>query len=113
WSEWSSEVKFSTKQAFANVAGVALIATGGNGGTWSYVDDEGQPVAAPGSSFFNSHPVWGGIQDVMIDGQHMVKIPKFYIKRDTISGGAYNGKEGFWISDQPVAGYELHPAFKN
>lgn len=113
WSEWSSEVKFSTKQAFANVAGVALVATGGNGGTWAYIDGDGNPVANPGTSYFNSHPVWGGIQDVMIDGQHMVKIPKFYIKRAVISAGTHSGKEGFWISDQPVAGYELHPAFKN
>jgi hypothetical protein len=111
WSEWSGEVKFSTKQAFANVAGVALVTTGGNGGTWSYIDDDGNPVTNPGTSYFNSHPVWGGIQDVTIDGQAMVKIPKFYIKRAVISGGSHNGKEGFWISDQPVAGYELHPAF--
>lgn len=111
WSEWSSEVKFTTKQAFANVAGVALIATGGDGGTWAYIDDNGNTVANPGTSYFNAHPVWGGIQDVTIDGQAMVKVPKFYIKRAIIASGANAGKEGRWISDQPLPGYKLHPAF--
>ncbi|NYT80867.1 hypothetical protein H0A70_05085 [Alcaligenaceae bacterium] len=111
WSEWSAEVKFTTKAAFANVAGVALITAGGNGGAWAYIDDDGNTVAAPGAAYFNSHPVWGGMQEVTIDGQAMVKIPKFYTRRGLISGGSNNGKEAWWISDQPIAGYELHPAF--
>lgn len=113
WSEWSGEVKFTTKQAFANVAGVALIATGGDGGTWAYIDDDGNTVADPGAAYFNAHPVFGGMQDVLVDGQAMVKIPKFYIKQAVISGGANNGKPAWWVSDQPVAGYEVHPAFKS
>lgn len=95
----------------AIVMGVALLAEGGDGGTWAHIDANGNTVSTPNTAWFNSHPVWGGIQDVTIDGQAMIKIPKFYIRRATISGGANNGKEGFWISDQPVAGYELHPAF--
>jgi len=113
WSEWSSEVKFTTKQAFANVAGVALIATGGDGGTWAYIDDDGNTVADPGAAYFNAHPVWGGMQSVTIDGQAMVKVPKFYAKRAIIASGANAGKEGRWISDQPLPGYKLHPAFMN
>ncbi len=113
WSEYSSEVKITTKQAFANVAGVALITTGGNGGTWAYVDADGATVTAPGTSYFNAHPVFGGIQDVTIDGQAMVRIPKFYIRRATIAAGANAGKEAWWVSDQPVSGYRLHPAFRN
>jgi hypothetical protein len=49
---------------------------------------------------------------VVIDGQNMVKIPKFYIRRATIGSGANTGKEAWWISDQPVDGYVVHPAFK-
>ena len=29
---------------------------------------------------FNKIMPWAGIQSVIIDGQHMVKIPKFYIR---------------------------------
>ncbi|WP_417539569.1 hypothetical protein [Marinobacter sp.] len=113
WSEYSSEVKITTKQAFASVAGVALITTGGDGGSWAYVDADGATVTAPGTAYFNAHPVFGGIQDVTIDGQAMVRIPKFYIKRGTIAAGANAGKEAWWVSDQPVSGYRLHPAFRN
>ena len=95
------------------MAGVALITTGGDGGTWAYIDDAGNTVATPGTAYFNAHPVWGGMQDVSIDGQTMVKVPKFYIKRAVIASGANAGKEGFWISDQPLAGYSIHPAFRN
>ena len=112
WSEWSSEVKITTKQAFAYVSGVALITPGGNGGTWAYVDEDGNTVPDPGGAHFNTHPVWGGMQDVIIDGQYMVKIPKFYIRRATIGSGTNTGKEAWWISDQPVDGYVVHPAFR-
>lgn len=113
WSEWSQEVKITTKQAFANVAGVALLQAGGDGGTWAYVDGDGNTVAAPGTAYFNAHPVFGGMQDVTIDGQAMVRIPAFYLRRAVISGGANAGKEAWWISDQPLPGYRRHPAFRH
>ncbi len=112
WSEWSSEAKITTKQEFAYVFGVALITPGRDGGRWAYVDEDGDTVPDPGAAHFSTHPVWGGMQDVIIDGQYMVKIPKFYIRRATISSGANTGKEAWWISDQPVDGYVVHPAFK-
>lgn len=113
WSEWSNEIKITTRQAFANSSGVALIASGGDGGAWVYIDDAGNTVPAPSAATFNAHPVFGGIYDVTIDGQVMVKIPKFYIKRGLIASGANAGKEGWWISDLPIAGYTIHPAFRN
>lgn len=113
WSEYSSEVKITTKQAFANVAGVALLQAGGDGGTWAYVDGDGNTVAAPGTAYFNAHPVFGGMQDVTIDGQNMVRIPAFYIRRAVIASGANAGKEAWWISDQPLPGYRRHPAFRH
>lgn len=112
WSEWSGEVRVTTAEMFANIVGVALIEAGGDGGTWVYVDENGDTIPTPLASYFDNHPVWGGIQDVTIDGQYMVKIPKFYIRRGTISSGANTGKEAWWISDQPVDGYVVHPAFK-
>ena len=105
-------LQYFASSASDNITGVALLVTGGCGGTWAYVDASGNTVSR-NSTYFNTHPVFGGIQDVMIDGQYMVKIPKFYYKRAIISGGANNGKEAWWISDQPVDGYVVHPAFKS
>lgn len=113
WSEWSAEVRITTKASFASVAGVVLITAGGDGGSWAYVDADGNSIAAPDASYFNNHPIWGGIQDVTLDGQAMVKIPAFYIKRGAIAAGANAGKEAWWISDKPLAGYHRHPAFRH
>ncbi len=113
WSGYSSEVKITTKQAFVNIIGVCCTATGGDGGIWTYVDEAGSTITAPGSTYFNAHPVFGGIQDVTLDSQVMVKIPKFYFKRAIIASGANTGKEAWWVSDQPVSGFEIHPAFRS
>ncbi len=113
WSEYSPEVKITTKQVFANIVGVCCTATGGDGGTWVWVDEAGGTIAAPGSAYFAAHPVFGGMQDVTIDGQAMVKVPKFYYKREVIASGVNAGKEAWWVSDQPVSGFEIHPAFRN
>lgn len=90
----------------AQVMGVALRATGGPGGTWDHVDDTGATIATPSASWFNAHPIFGGMQDVTVDGQAMVEVPKFYVRR-----GTAGGDPAWWISDQPLAGYEVHPAF--
>lgn len=94
----------------ADIIGVVCTATGGGGGTWAYVDSDGEPFTPP-SGYFNLHPVWGGIEDVTIDSQAMVKIPTFYVRRETLSAGTYSGKEGWWISDKPSVGFHVHPAF--
>src|SRR5690606_33015744 len=84
----------------------------GNGGTWAHIDANGNVIANPGTAYFNSHPVWGGMQDVMVDGQYMVNVPKFYIKRGTVSIIPYTDPlPAWWISDQPIAGFELYTAF--
>lgn len=112
WSEWSTESKITTKAAFANVIGIAMLATGGGGGTWSRVDENGATKVTD-ASFFSSHATYGAIQDQVVDGQNMVRIPAFYVKRGTIASGVNAGKKAVWISDQPAAGFTLHPAFKN
>lgn len=96
----------------SNIIGVCCTATGGDGGTWVYVDQSGNTIT-PGASYFNDHPVWGNIEDVTIDSQAMVKIPKFYYKRGVISGGANDGKEAWWISDVLMSGFAIHPAFRS
>ena len=46
------------------------------------------------------------------NGQVMVYIPKFYYKMTPITLDGVNIREGQWsISDAPMAGYTLHPAF--
>ena len=112
WSEWSAESKFTTKAQFANVIGIALLATGGGAGAWARVDENGATKVTD-ASFFSSHSTYGAIQDQVVDGQNMVRIPAFYVKRGTIASGANVGKKAVWISDQPAAGFTLHPGFKN
>lgn len=110
WSEWSGESRFTTKPAFATIIGIALLATGGGSGTWSRVDESGNQIVADGA-YFSSHQTYGQIQGVTIDSQAMVRIPAFYVKAGTIPSGPNAGKRAWWISDQPAAGFELHPAF--
>lgn len=55
---------------------------------------------------------WKGLESLMIDGQAMVKVPKFYIKVGTAPAGTDQaGKKCWWISDTPRTGYHVHPAF--
>ena len=92
------------------VIGVQMTATGGNGGTWAHIDAAGAVLGTQlVTSNFNSHAVFGGMTDVTIDGQAMVKVPKFYFKVGTSAAG----KPAWWISDVPAAGFAVHPAFMN
>lgn len=111
YSEWSAETKFTTKQLFAQPIGLALTSSGGGGGSWQQVDKDGNNTS-PTASYFENHPVFGGIKDVVIDGQDMVEIPKFYYKVGAApSGSDQAGNKVWWISDAPLDGYEPHPAF--
>jgi len=110
WSDWSQETSFVTKDVFANIIGIAMVSSGGGAGTWQNIDADGNNIT-PDASYFNNHPVYGGIEDVTIDSQAMVKIPKFYIKVGTVPSGDQAGKKAWWISDQPVSGFALQPAF--
>ena len=55
------------------------------------------------------------------DGQVMVYQPKFYYKRQILkkvaqtgNGKGYNIKKAnYFVSDNPISGYKLHPAFKD
>ena len=101
----SAEYSKTVSVLAAQVIGVALRATG-SGGTFDHIDESGATIATPSTAWFNGHPVWGGMQEVIVDGQHMVEVPKHYVKR-----GTAGGDPAWWISDQPLAGYEVHPSF--
>ena len=60
---------------------------------------------------FSTKMPWSGITDVTIDGQAMVKIPKFYVRCYTPTSGAYSGKLCREISDVQSDGFHVHPAF--
>lgn len=110
WSDWSQETSFVTKDVFANIVGIAMVTSGGGAGSWQNIDADGNNIS-PDASYFNNHPVYGGIEDATIDSQSMVKIPKFYMKVGTVASGDQAGKKAWWISDSPVSGFSLDPAF--
>ena len=92
------------------VIGVQMTTTGGNGGTWAHIDAAGAVLGTQWTtSNFNSTSVFGGMTDVTIDGQAMVKVPKFYFKVGTSAAG----KPAWWVTDVPTAGFSVHPAFMN
>lgn len=63
-------------------------------------------------TFFDKTYPWAGIKTETIDGQEMVYIPKFYYKTGTAPTGSQQaGKKCLWVSDRPIAGYRVHPAF--
>ncbi len=116
WSAWGTKLEVVTRQFFdtGETIGIVLLGTNKVGGVWGYVDVDENVIPKPPKSYFDEHPVWGGIEDVMIDGQYMVKIPKFYFRRTTISKGPYKNKDVWWLSDKPNTKLNLkcHPAFK-
>lgn len=111
-SEWSSDIAFTTKQQFAQIIGIVCTATGGGAGTWQRVDENFNAITTTAATF-NNHPTYAGIVPQTIDGQAMIKIPKFYFKAGTVPSGPYAGKRYWMVSDQPVAGFSVHPAFMN
>jgi hypothetical protein len=100
-----------TGQQSVEVVGIAQVSTGGGGGSWARVDADGNDKATD-AAYWNNHPVIGAITDVTVDGQAMVQIPKFYYKVGAApAGSAHAGQKCWWVTDQPMTGFTLHPAF--
>ena len=94
------------------IIGLVQVETGGAGSPLKYQRiDENFTAVTRDAAWFNNHPTYAGIVTQVIDGQQMVKIPKFYFKAGTVPSGAYAGKAYWMISDQPVSGFTVHPAF--
>lgn len=112
---WGAGRSFPNNAASAGTQiGIVLVAEGGGAGQWQRVDGNFNPVNYPfGGAFFNSHPTYAGIVDQTIDGQAMVRVPKYYLKTGAVPSGAYAGKRYWMISDQPAPGFAVHPAFMN
>jgi len=82
-----------------------------SGGNWVYVDNSFNPITTPSPEFFNEAPVYSKIQIEIIDGQYMVKVPKFYCTVETVPFGPYAGKKVWRLANTPKIGYSLHSAF--
>ena len=55
---------------------------------------------------------WKNIETVTLDGEEMVRIPKFYVKVGTAPAGTdQSGKKCWWVSPTARKGYHVHPAF--
>ena len=63
------------------------------------------------STYFTTKMPWAGICSVTIDGQAVVKIPKFYVRCYTPTSGAFVGKVCREISDCAQTDFHVHPAF--
>lgn len=115
WSEWSNENSFTTREWFISDAiGVAMVPEGSRY-VLKHIDEYGR-LLEEGSlpkSYFDNHPVFGGIQDVLIEGNHMVKIPRYWYRRAKLTVVPYLNPVDSWVIS-PIAriGYTLHPAFK-
>lgn len=112
---WGTGRSFPNNAASAGTQiGIVLVAEGGGAGQWQRVDGNFNPVNYPfGGAFFNSHPTYAGVVAQTIDGQAMMKVPKYYLKTGAVPSGTYAGKRYWMISDQPVSGFVVHPAFMN
>ena len=85
---------------------------GGSSTTWTRTDDSAnftEPVPAldgnGGGSPFDSCYPWSGMEDVIIDGNALIKIPKFWYKI-TKNGSAMT----FQIADREKEGFYVSPA---
>lgn len=94
----------------ASIIGIALVTEGGGKGTWQRVNGAGEAVSW-GKTDFDQHPIYKQITPYTIDGQEMVKIPRFYVKTYVPETGPYTGKHVWLVSDLPLAGFKVHPAF--
>jgi len=97
--------------------------------TLKRIDLDGNKVVL-GASFFNDHVIWKNIGRCTVtasgevtkgtnargdgldltgaSGNVMVEIPAFYVRSEHPSANVYR----WWVSPHQLAGFELHPAFK-
>lgn len=111
----SNEVEVTTNTEAANTYGARWPAVGEEDNNLTTMTRLGQASGKTAGDDFDDFAPWGGIQRESIDGQVMVKIPKFYYKRTwsevDLGEGQKRMVHEFWVADGPAAGFKLHPAF--
>lgn len=62
----------------------------------------------------NSYFPYNKMKLVTVDGQQMLRIPRIYVKNETIpEGHMFAGKTSYFMAEKPFKGYHVHPAFMN
>lgn len=97
----------------SNIIGVVMVAEGNNGGIWAHIDVNGNPIGDPGKKFFDNHPIWGEMKEQIIDGQNMIRVPKFSVKVANVASGIYAGRPAWWVAtgEKLDDGFDVHMAF--
>lgn len=88
------------------------IITGKTIEEWQRIDADGNSIDTY-PDYFDNHPTYAGIADELIDLQHMMRVPAFYYRADSIKSGERAGKKALWISPEAADGFTLHPAFRH
>ena len=79
-------------------------------GEWFLVGADGGEY--DGMVDFSGMYPWCDMEAVSIDGNAVVKVPKFYIKTEVLPDSSQHpGKRAFLVSGDMGPGYRLHPAF--
>lgn len=104
------QAEIAVAPSSSGIIGVVLKATGGAGGTVSHCDVGGGDIPNPGHAWFSGHPSFALTEEV-IDGQAMIRVPKFWYRVANVAAGANLGKMAWWIADHAADGFTVHPAF--
>lgn len=104
---WSAVRTFHTESTI--LIRCCQVADGITGQTWQRIDVSGKALAV--SPNVSAHPTYAGMVERVIDGQYMIGIPKCFVSRETLTTGAFTGKDARGLSDMALPGYEIHPAF--
>lgn len=102
-----------THPAAVEVLGVALErAPDGSAYRVHRIDANGYPVERPlDRRYFDSHPVFGNITPETLDGQHMVRVPRFWVRGEILDRGPFAGSPAWFISDRHRPGFRVHGGF--
>lgn len=76
---------------------------------WQRIRADGSPMTDTPAVYFANHPTYSGLQTVLIDGQYMVRVPRFYYRLVDLPTGGVD----YYVSPVPRPGFAVHPAFFN
>lgn len=110
YSETTGQDQVFAIAASPIVDGVAMVTNEDGDIEWVRVDLMGNVLRDVPEMRFKYHPVFSAIKPVVIDGQHMIRIPRFFIRTIDLE---IDGREAvaYFISDTELDGFRCHPAF--
>jgi len=95
----------------ADVFGVAMVVENDRV-RWQHIDIDGNPIEQLPAGALDASPIFSQIQPITIDGQHMVRVPRFYYRVSdiTIDGAP---AVAYQVSHAALQGFSIHPAFNS